>query len=129
MTNLEMLKQAYANFAKGDVAAVVDNWAPDIEWNQCKGFHGIVDDGKYVGKQAILEGIFALIPVQYDSFNIEVDDFVNGGDKIVMVGHYTGIYKATGKKFKANATHTWTIKNGKIVKLFQAVDTAEIINP
>ena len=78
---------------------------------------------------AAVEGIFALIPVQYDSFNIEVDDFVDGGDKIVMVGHYTGIYKATGKKFKANATHTWTIKNGKIVKLFQAVDTAEIINP
>jgi hypothetical protein len=45
-----------------------------------------------------------------------------------MVGHYTGIWKATGRKFKANATHTWTFKNGKATHFFQAVDTAEIIN-
>ena len=49
--------------------------------------------------------------------------------EIVMVGYYTGTWKATGKTFKANATHTWTLKDGKVTHFFQAVDTAEIFNP
>jgi ketosteroid isomerase-like protein len=43
-----------------------------------------------------------------------------------MAGYYQGINKATGNSFKANATHVWTVKNGKLAKFFQAVDTATI---
>jgi hypothetical protein len=45
-----------------------------------------------------------------------------------MVGYYQGTNKATGNSFKANATHVWTIKNGKFVYLFQAVDTHTIVS-
>ena len=55
-----------------------------------------------------MDGVQAQIPVYYDNFSIEMDDFVDGGDKIVMVGFYTVVWKATGKKFKANTTHTCT---------------------
>ncbi len=129
MTNLEILKDGYANFAKGNVAGVVANWVPEMEWNECKSFPFVKNDGKYIGAQAVIEGVFANIPVYYDNFSIEIADFVDGGDKIVMVGFYTGTWKATGKKFKANATHTWYLKNGKALRFIQAVDTAEIMNP
>jgi len=46
-----------------------------------------------------------------------------------MVGYYKGIWKATGKEFKANAIHVWTVNNGKLAHFFQAAYTAEIINP
>jgi len=29
-----------------------------------------------------------------------------------------------GNPFKAYATHEWTVKNGKMIRFFQAVDTA-----
>ena len=45
-----------------------------------------------------------------------------------MAGHYMGVSKETGKEFKANATHVWTVKDKKATHFFQAVDTAEIIN-
>jgi ketosteroid isomerase-like protein len=45
-----------------------------------------------------------------------------------MQGFYEGVYKPTGKKFKANAVHIWTVKDGKVTHFFQAVDTATIIN-
>jgi uncharacterized protein len=129
MNNLEILKQAYQAFAEGNIAQVTANWAPDMVWAECTGFPYSNEDGIYTGAQDVIEGIFAKIPEYYDGFNIEVTDFVDGGDKIVMVGYYKGIWKATGKNFKANATHTWTFKNGKITNFFQAVDSAEIINP
>jgi ketosteroid isomerase-like protein len=129
MSNLENLKKGYQAFAEGDVETVVAMWKKDIVWKECPGFPFVEGDGTYVGAQSIVEGIFAQIPVLYDNFNIDVLDFVDGGDKIVMVGYYTGTWKATGKKFKAQAAHTWTFDDGKVAEFFQAVDTAVIINP
>jgi len=129
MSNLNLLKQGYKDFAAGNVEAVVAIWQPDIVWKESTGFPFVKGDGTYIGAQAIIEGIFAKIPEVYDGFNIEITDFVDGGDKIVMVGYYKGIWKATGKKFKAHAAHAWTFKNGKASHFFQVVDTAEIMNP
>lgn len=129
MNNLEILKQGYQAFAEGNIAKATANWAPDIVWESCTGLPLAKGDGISRGVQGVIEDVFAKIPQYYDDFNIEITDFVDGGDKIVMVGFYTGTWKATGKKFRANATHTWTLKDGKAVHYFQAVDTAEIINP
>ncbi len=128
MTNIEMLKEGYAKFAKGDVAGAVVNWAPDIEWHSCTGFPFVRSGGKYMGVQDVINGVLSQIPVYYDNFSIEISDFVESGDKIVMVGFYTGVWKQTGKKFKANAAHTWYMKDGKAIRFIQAVDTAEIVN-
>ncbi len=129
MSNLEILKQGYKDFSEGNVPAVTAIWTPDIVWAECAGFPFLEGDGIFVGAQAIVEGVFAQIPEHYEGFNIEITDFVDGGDKIVMVGFYKGTYKLTGKKFKANAMHAWTFKNGKVSHFFQAADTAMIINP
>jgi len=129
MSNLEILQQGYKAFAEGDVAKATANWAPDIVWVSCSGLPFVKGNGISRGVQEVIEDVFAKIPQYYDDFNIEITDFVDGGDKIVMVGFYTGTWKATGRKFRANATHTWTFKDGKAVRYFQAVDTAEILNP
>ncbi len=129
MSNLETLKKGYQDFAKGDVEAVISFWQDDIKWEECQSFPFIEGDGTFIGAKNIVEGVFAKIPEYYDGFNIEISDFVDGGDRIVMVGYYTGTWKETGKKFKAHATHTWTFKNGKVSNFFQAADTATIMNP
>lgn len=129
MKNLETLKQGYQLFAEGNIPAVLALYNNNIVWDMCTGYPFIEGDGRCVGHQEIVEKVFSQIPEHYEDFNIEINDFVDGGEKIVMVGFYTGTWKATGKQFKANATHTWTFKDGKISSFFQAVDTAEIINP
>jgi uncharacterized protein len=127
MSNLEILKQGYRDFAAGNVEQVIAIWQPDIVWAQCTGFPFIEGDGIFVGAQAVIENVFMKIPEFYDGFNIEITDFVDGGDKIVMVGYYTGTWKPTGRKFRAHAMHAWTFKNGKLSHFYQAADTAEIM--
>ncbi len=129
MSNLEILQQGYKAFAAGNVEAAIANWSDKIVWEECIGLPFVTGDGTYNGKMSVVKNILAPIPEYYDNFQIEIRDFVDGGDKIVMVGYYTGIWKATGKKFRANATHTWSFENGKATHFFQAVDTATIINP
>jgi ketosteroid isomerase-like protein len=81
------------------------------------------------GPMSVAQDVLAQIPQHYKNFNIEIKELFGNGDKVVMVGHYTGTWKATGKPFKANATHVWTVKDGLATHFFQAVDTAMIINP
>jgi ketosteroid isomerase-like protein len=129
MSNLEIVRQAYQNFSEGNVEAVLAVFHPEIEWNACTGYPFISGDGKFVGPNTVAQEIFSQIPVHYKGFNIDIQELFESGVKVVMVGYYTGIWKATGKEFKANATHVWTVRDRKLVRFFQAADTAEIINP
>jgi ketosteroid isomerase-like protein len=126
MTNLEIIQQGYGFFAEGNVPAVLGNFAPDIEWRECPGMPFVEGDGLYIGHEAIVTKVFMPIPVHFDGFNIEVKEFIAADDKVVMVGYYKGVNKATGNAFKAQATHVWTLKDGKATHFFQAVDTATI---
>jgi ketosteroid isomerase-like protein len=128
MTNIDLVKQGYSNFAAGNVEAVLAEFDPAIEWQECKGMPFVKGDGIYKGQEAIVNNVFMKLPVYFDGFNIAVNQIFGDGDKVVMVGYYQGTNKATGNPFKANATHVWTIKNGKFVHLFQAVDTKTIVS-
>ena len=126
MTNVELVKEAYSHFATGNVPAVLAMFDPAIEWHECKGMPFVKDDGIYTGPEAIVTNVFMNLPVSFDGFNIAVSEVFGVDDKVVMVGYYQGTNKATGNAFKANATHVWTVKEGKLVRFFQAVDTATI---
>ena len=128
MTNVEVVKTAYANFATGNVPGVLDLFDPAIEWRECKGMPFVKGDGIYNGPEAVVTNVFMNLPVYFDGFNIAVTEIFGTDDKVVMVGYYQGTNKATGHPFKANATHVWTIKNGKLTRFFQAVDTVAIIS-
>lgn len=128
MSNLDLLKQGYKYFAEGNMEAVLEMWSPDMVWEASKGIPYIKGDGVYKGIPAILEGVFSHLPEYFDDFKINVREYIDGGDKIVMVGTYSGVWKPTGKSFDAHVTHTWTYKDGKVVNYFQAVDTAAIIS-
>ena len=128
MTNTDMVKLAYASFAAGNVPEVLALFDPAIEWNECKGMPFVEGDGTYIGPDAVVANVFMNLPVFFDGFNIAVNEIFGAEDKVVMQGFYQGTNKATGKSFKANATHVWTVRNGKLVRFFQAVDTATIVS-
>jgi len=126
MSNVDFIKKGYDAFAVGDVAYVLGNFDPAIEWRECIGMPLVKGDGVYIGPDAVLKEIFMNLPVYFDGFNIEIKELFGANDKVTMVGFYKGTNKATGNSFNANATHVWTIKNDKITHFFQAVDTAVI---
>jgi len=126
MTNVDLIKQGYSNFATGNVKAVLANFHPQIEWNECKGMPFVKGNGLYIGIEAIVTNVFMNLPVYFDGFNIAVNEIFGADDKVVMVGYYQGTNKATGHPFKANAIHVWTLKDGKMTHFFQATDTTTI---
>lgn len=128
MDDIEIIKQGYQALAEGKIEEVLSLFDPDIELNVSQGFPFYSGEGIYYGPEAAAQKIFAQIPVYYENFSIDIQNFIADNDNVVMVGYYTGVWKETGKRFKANATHVWTVKNGKAVKFFQAVDTGTIMS-
>ena len=129
MDNVSIIKEGYENFAQGNIPAILAIWDENIKWMGAKSFPMFEGgDGVVVGAQNVLQQVLAKIPELYDGFNIDVKALFGSGDKVVMEGFYTGVWKATGKSFVANAVHIWDLKDGKVTRYFQAVDTATVMS-
>jgi ketosteroid isomerase-like protein len=120
MSNLDSVRGVYEAFATGDIPTVRSFFSPDITWTEAEGFpYG----GTYIGLDAILEGVFMRLGTEWDGFAAVPDEFIDGGDAVVVLGKYSGTYKATGKSFQTNFAHVWKVREGKAVSFVQYVDT------
>jgi len=118
---LEMLRNAYGAFATGNIPAVLAVFDPKIEWIEAEGFpYG----GTYIGPDAVLVNVFMKLGTEWDGYSAMPAEFIDAGERIVVLGQYSGTYKATGRSFKADFAHVWTLRNGKAVKFVQYADTA-----
>lgn len=120
MSNLNSIKAVYDAFATGNIATVIGALSPEIDWTEAEGFpYG----GTYHGPKAVLEGVFMRLGTEWEGFAAVPDEFIDGGDTIVVLGTYSGTYKATGKSFQAKFAHVWKLEAGKAIRFTQYVDT------
>lgn len=125
MGNLEIIQGLYAAFAAGDIEQVLAVLDPEVEWTESA---GIPYGGTFVGHAAILSGVFGKIGAEWDGFTARVDQYLDAGDQIVTLGVDSGTYKATGKSMAAPTASVWTLREGKVVKFVQYIDTLSVVS-
>lgn len=122
-SHLDILRNGYGDFAKGNIPEVLAVFDPKIEWTSAEGFpYG----GTYNGHSEIVEKVFMKLGTEWDGFKVAPKEFLESGERIIVLGQYSGTYKATGKSFKAEFAHVWTLRDGKVVRFIQYADTALI---
>ena len=120
MTNLNKIKGVYESFARADILGVLEVLSADIAWTEAEGFpYG----GTYHGPKGVLEGVFMRLGSEWNGFAAVPHEFIDGGDTIVVLGKYSGTYKATSKSFEADFAHVWKLRDGKAARFVQYVDT------
>jgi hypothetical protein len=124
MSNLEIIQNLYQAFAQGDMTTVLDLLAPEVEWIESE---DLPYGGHFIGREAVLDGVFQKIGAEWSNFQAHVDEFLDAGDNIITLGHDSGTYKATGKSMIAATASVWTLKEGKIIKFVQYIDTYQVI--
>lgn len=118
-SNVEIVKSNYAEHSK-----LFDNLAPTFEWHEMEGFpYG----GTYRSAQELVAGVFQHIETDWDKFEAVPSEFLPSGDKVVTIGHYRGIFRATGKSMQAAFAHVYTLRNGQIVDFRQFADSATFV--
>lgn len=123
--NVEVIRNAFTAFGRGDLEAVVNYFADDIAiqhpmpkaiWPWC---------GKSSGKKALAYFVSEMARVL--SFEVlEAREFIAQGDKVVLNVFERPRVKATGKAFDNDCVHIFTVRDGLIRewKIFE--DTAMI---
>ena len=122
--NVALIRNLYAAFGRGDIPAVLAAMSPDIVWNEAENYP-YADGNPYRGPEAILAGVFARIGSEWDGFAAVPEEYIDGGDTIVVLGRYRGTYRASGRSMDAQMVHVWRLADGRITRFDQRVDTLQ----
>lgn len=62
----------------------------------------------------------------FPRFTVHPRSFHDAGDSVIVECRYTGRVKATGKIMDTQVCHVWDVKDGKLTRFQQYVDTAKL---
>jgi ketosteroid isomerase-like protein len=118
--NYEAVRAHYEGSDRKDLAAMMAPVTSATEWTEMAGFPYA---GTYVGPDAIVAGVFRRIGEDWDGYTFALERLVDGGETIVGIGTYSGVFRRTGKRMSARVVHVWDMKDGKVVRFEQFTDT------
>ena len=121
MTPTEIVRSFYEKLAAGDAPGALGLMAQDIEWITM--WHYKVD-GR--GPERVAEGLFKPLMAEWSTFALVPTEFIADGDTVVSLGRFTGVHGTTGKSAEAGYAHVWTVKDEKIARFRQYIDTLAI---
>ena len=108
--NADLVRGAYEAFSRGDVPAVLDMLADDIEWNVPP---PLPQAGDAHGRDEVA-AFFERLGALWEDLSLELDDFVASGDRVCVIGRGTG--KVDGQTTGYWFVHAWTLANGKAIR-------------
>ncbi|MBX9749189.1 MAG: nuclear transport factor 2 family protein [Roseococcus sp.] len=121
--NLDLIRATYEGSSEENGRNLLAALAPDAEWTEAEGFPYA---GTYVGAAAIIAGVFQRLGSEWIGYRAEVHTFLEDGDRVAAFGVYSGTYKATGKSMRAEFAHLYEVRDGRITRMRQYVDTVMV---
>ena len=118
--NVQIVKDFFAAIGRSDRRAVQALSAEDIEWIipgenwPLAGTHR-----GHAGLSDVLKKASETLETSYP----EPPEFIAQGDRVVVVGFATGRIKATNRTFKDDWVFDVTVRDGKVTKIREYIDT------
>ncbi len=118
--NVQVVRDFFAAIGSGDKQRVLAMVAEDIEWiipgenwPLAGTHHG------HAGLAAVLQKASEEIETSYP----EPPEFIAQGDRVLVIGVATGKIKATNRTFEDHWVFAITVRNGKLTKIREYIDT------
>ena len=118
--NVQIVKNFLAALGRRDKQDLLALSAEDIEWIipgedwPLAGTHR-----GHAGLNNLLQKANETVETSYP----EPTEFIAQGDRVLVVGFATGRVKATNKRFKYNWVFDVTVRDGKVTKIREYIDT------
>lgn len=121
--NLDIVKTFFEAGPKGDMDEARDVLDDNIEWIE-PDVPGLWFAGIHQGAEAALREVVKPAFEYVDDFSIVVDEYLDAGHEIIVLGRFLGKGKETGKNFAIPACFVCKVKDGKIVRFRAYHNTA-----
>ncbi|MEO7688859.1 MAG: nuclear transport factor 2 family protein [Sphingomonas sp.] len=117
--NIQTVKDFFAAIGRGDKESLLALVAEDIEW--------IIpgEDWPLAGTHHGHAGLTDLLETASRSIETSTEprEFVAQGDRVLVIGFASGRIKATNKTFEDNWIFAITVRDGRLTKIREYVDT------
>lgn len=120
--NVQIVQAAYAAFGSGNIPALVDLVADDIDWHAVQGASSSVPSAGPRKGRAAVSSFFQQVGESIDFETFEPKEFLPKGDKVVVLGTYKGRAKKNGKAFGSDWVMIFTFRDGKIAEFREYFD-------
>ncbi len=125
---IEIVKEMYAAFGRGDVEGVMAHVADDVVWS-AEGPAAMVFTGVRHGKRETLEGFFGGIAQEHSDPKLEMTEFVSEGDSVAAFGRYAVTLNKSGQRVDSPVGHLFKFRGGKVVHYTNLLNTAAFLGP
>ena len=119
--NIETIQRLYADFGRGDIPALLAALDPAVDW-----INAGPDTIPYAGTRhglAQVREFFETLDASIEVRTFEPREFLARGDRVVVLGGWTGRAKATGREYASEWAMAWTVKSGRVVAFRSYEDT------
>jgi ketosteroid isomerase-like protein len=111
--NVEAVRQSLAAFNANGLDGLARFWHPQIDW---RAIEDAPDDiGVFSGPDAMRRYIGEWLEMFDDARN-EPEEFIEAGDRVVVVQHASGNAKRTGVPVDMRYAVVYTVQEGKIIR-------------
>lgn len=120
MNNMEVIQELYRAFREEDYDAFLSISTEELKWIQNEGFPG---GTKHKGALEVIEKVFKANNNNWQNFAFHIEEFLNAGNSVIVVGRYAGCSQITGKSMSAAAAHIYDLHDGKVYRFRMFADT------
>jgi ketosteroid isomerase-like protein len=117
-SNMEAVRHAYEAFNRRDFDALLQVVDPDVEWHQ---FTQFPDRATYSGSEELRDRFLKQqLFEQFGDFRIDIEELVDAGDHIVMIGHIVAHGSASGVPIRLRVVNILEMRDGKVIRAYDA---------
>jgi uncharacterized protein len=121
--NVEVVQRSFEAFARGDFELAMAAFDPAVEFDLTR----VVPDGQvYDGHAGIWQAMRRWL-LAWEDYRMEVDDYLDAGDSVVICFRESGRGKGTGLPVEQNVTGVWKLRAGKVVRVTPYLDRKEAL--
>ena len=122
--NAAIIEQVYQAFRVGDMETILSFMADDVVWVH-PGPDTIPFAGTFQGKQGVQQ-FFTTALERLEVLDQKIYDFLVKGDTAAVYGFEHMRVKATGREYKSNWIHSYSLRDGRIARFEEYIDTAAV---
>ncbi len=119
--NIETIRSIYSAFGRGDISSILNQMDEGMVFI-VPGSSAVPLAGTRTGLHEVRR-FFEDLERRMEFFTFEPREFIAQGNRVVVLAHYEGRNRVTGRSFSAESAMLWTIGNGKAIRYQEYTDT------
>jgi ketosteroid isomerase-like protein len=121
---LALVQGVYAAFGRGDAAAIVAAMSPEIVW-ESRYPAGVPLGGVFRGHAGVRD-LLGAFDDGVEVLQFQPREWIAAAENVVVLGFEEARARPTGRAYRNEWAHVWTVRDGQVVAMRTYNDTAAV---